>query len=282
MLYITCEVTLTVRSIVWVTVLGIQWMWPLYNYRWDCVVCLFRRHADPWSRRWLHLHCPSSDHGACPAYWLHPAGACIATDMPSLFVCIFVSECPCQLCTHRVCILIAACDLGQLKKINLQLLHFIFPGADCSTGSACLPSTGAVCGGKQWRLHQWKHVSKSVTQLCSVTSQQILVLSPCSLFFLLLSLMILFMSQAHDVGGSAFTFLCVFVLLFWQVCSCVFNCAQSPEHEHKKGHALSADAMPGSLGSEEWVYILLTSPGCIHTLARATGRNTYVNVASSA
>lgn len=39
------------------------------------------------------------------------------------------------------------------------------PGPDCSTGSACLPSTGAVCGGKQRHLHQWKHVSQSVRPL---------------------------------------------------------------------------------------------------------------------
>lgn len=44
---------------------------------------------------------------------------------------------------------------------------FLCPGADCSTGSACLPSTGAVCGGKQRRLHQWKHVSQSVPWPCT-------------------------------------------------------------------------------------------------------------------
>lgn len=96
---------------------------------------------------------------------------------------------------------------------NLRLLQFVLPGPDCSTGSACLPSTGAVCGGKQRRLHQWQHVSQSVSQPCSYTPPQILALRLCSLFFLLLSLFTpSFMSQAHDGGGSVFRF---FVFVFF-------------------------------------------------------------------
>lgn len=111
--------------------------------------------------------------------------------------------------------------------IHIQCLQFVLPGPDCSAGSACLPSTGAVCGGKQWRLHQWQHVSQSVTQLCSYNTPQILALRLCSLFFLLLSLFTpSFMSQAHDVGGSAFFCVCVSVsvcFLFWGVCGHVYS-----------------------------------------------------------
>lgn len=60
---------------------------------------------------------------------------------------------------------------------TLQCLFFFylfvyFLGPDCSAGSACLPSTGAVCGGKQWRLHQRQHVSHSISQLRSYATSQ--------------------------------------------------------------------------------------------------------------
>lgn len=65
------------------------------------------------------------------------------------------------------------CDFSQLNYeccIELKPSQFVFLGPDCSTGSACLPSTGAVCGGEQRRLHQWQHVSQSVYQPCSDAS----------------------------------------------------------------------------------------------------------------
>lgn len=141
-----------------------------------CVLlaCRLRRHADPWSRRRLHLHCPTPDHRACPTYWLHPAGTCAATGASAL-----VWTCYLYLAlsfSHRAP---QACEVINAFRFALALL----PGPDCSTGSACLPSTGAVCGGKQRHLHQWKHVSQSVRPLWSHSTRQAPVpTSPRSLF----------------------------------------------------------------------------------------------------
>lgn len=127
---------------------------------------------------------------------------------------MFLCKCAHCTCIHACPYFLTQHVISVNLIINLQILRFVLPGPDCSTGSACLPSTGAVCGGKQWRLHQWQHVSHSATQLCSHTTPQILALRLCSLFFLLLSLFTpSFMSQAHDVGGSALVFLCLFSFL---------------------------------------------------------------------
>lgn len=59
-------------------------------------------------------------------------------------------------------------------------------------------------------------------------------ISPRSLFFLLLSL--LEPSRAHDVGGSAFSFLFFFVFIdsFEGFCGHrVLDCTPSPEHDQK-------------------------------------------------
>lgn len=223
LLLLSCKVALPVRPVGW----ECPWFSVIYLFTVRLFFSpLFRRHADPWSRRWLHLHCPSSDRRACPAYRLHPAGACPATGTFILSVCASVC------CAYKCACLYFSLQYVTLKSFSCNSSQFVLPGPDCSTGSACLPSTGAVCGGKQWRLHQWQHVSQPVTQLSSYTTPQILVLRLCSLFFLLLSLFTpSFMSQAHDVGGSAFAF-CVY-FLFWGVCRRVFDCAQSPEHDQK-------------------------------------------------
>lgn len=263
----------------------------LSNCRRTVLSILFRRHADPWSRHWLHLHCPSSDHGACPAYWLHPAGACPATGMPSLFVCIFVSECSCQLCTQHVCILIAICDLGQLNNWFATFALYLprprlFNRFSMFTQHRCSMWRKAVASTPMETCEQIGYPALLCYLSTNISAKSLQpVLSPHKSLHATIHV-----TSTWCWWECLCFFVCLCVcLLFWQVCSRLFNCAQSPEHEQKKGHALSADAMPGSLESEEWGYIPLTSPSCIHTLTSvlvqtdtATGKNTYVSVASSA
>lgn len=154
--------------------------------------------------------------------------------------------------------------------MNLLHFHLILPGPDCSTGSACLPSTGAVCGGKQRHLHQWKHVSQSVSPLWSHSTRQILVPSRRSLLPLLLSLSTpSFMSQAHDV---------VFV------CACV--CRRLPLASFDKCAVVFFRLWPVTW---RWPQVAVLVPWVLgirlkwgqYIMTLVTGANTYVLLKAS-